>query len=104
MDIYKISGRNEPGDYAFRTMDAYLEENNDKPLTEVMLSGTVMFTKRIVPEEILRKITLDKVPDKLLTCECKDCARCNLCTKILSDIVPKKYWETFNFKIRVARE
>jgi hypothetical protein len=56
------------------------------------------------PQDVLKQITLDKVPDKLLTCECKDCARCNLCTKILSDIVPKKYWETFNFKIRVARE
>ena len=104
MDIYKIAGRNSEGDYPFKTMDAYLTENNDMPLTDLMISGTSMFARHMLPPEILRQITLDKVPDKLLTCECKECARCNLCTKILSDIVPKKYWETFNFKIRVARE
>ena len=85
-------------------MDAYLTENDSMPLTDLMFSGTIGFTSHVLPPEILQKITLDKVPDKLLTCECKDCARCNLCTKILSDIVPKKYWETFNFKINVVRK
>ena len=104
VDIYKIAGRNSNGDYPFKCMDAYLTENDSMPLTDLMFSGTVGFTSHVLPAEISQKITLDKVPDKLLTCECKDCARCNLCTKILSDIVPKKYWETFNFKINVVRK
>ena len=83
-------------------MDAYLTENNNKPLTEVMLSGTVMFAKRMVPEEILRNITLDKVPDKLLTCECKECSKCGLCQKLAEKLIPEKYWGRFNFKIKVV--
>ena len=101
VDVYKISGRNEPGDYAFRTMDAYLAENNDKPLMEVMLSGTVNFAKRAVPEEVLRNITLDKVPDKLLTCECKECKKCGLCEGLAKKLIPEKYRRHFNFKIKV---
>ncbi len=102
VDIYKISGRNEPGDYAFRTIDAYLTENNDKPLTEVMLSGTVMFMKQLLPEEIVRNITLDKVPDKLLTRECKECSKCGLCQKLAEKLIPEKYRGRFNFKIKVV--
>ena len=50
-------------------MDAYLTENNDMSLSELMISGTIMFAHRVLPKEILQKITIDKVPDKLLTCE-----------------------------------
>ena len=103
VDIYKISGRNEPGDYAFRTMDAFLAENNDKPLTDVMISGTISFMRQMLPEEILRKITLDKVPDKLLSCECKECRKCGLCQKLAEKLIPEKYRGRFNFKIKVVK-
>ena len=102
VDVYKISGRNEPGDYAIRTLDAYLTENNDKPLIDVMLSGTIMFTKRMVPEEIVKNITLDKVPDKLLTCECKECSKCGLCENLAKKLIPEQYWDGFNFKVKVV--
>ena len=104
VDVYKISGRNEPGDYAFRTLDAYLSENNDKLLTEVMLSGTVMFRRRMLPDEVLRNITLDKVPDKLLTCECKECSKCGLCESLAKKLIPEKYWGRFNFRINVVQK
>ena len=55
-----------------------------------------------MPGEILRRITVDKVPDKLLTCGCADCERCGLCERILSEIIPEEYRERFRFKIKVT--
>ena len=102
VDIYKIAGRNAPDDYPFRALDAYLAEDNSLPLAELMISGTVIFATHMLPGEILRKITVDKVPDKLLTCECRDCERCGLCERILAEIIPKEYRERFRFKIKVT--
>ena len=103
VDIYKIAGRNSEGDYPFKTMDAYLTENNEMALTELMISGTVSFARRMTPPEAMQKVTLDKVPDKLLTCECKDCAKCKLCESILQSLVPEAYWERFRFKVKVTK-
>ena len=102
VDIYKIAGRNSNGDYPFKCMDAYLTENDSMPLTDLMFSGTIGFTSHVLPPEILQQITLDKVPDKLLTCECRACSQCNLCNKILVDLIPKEYRDRFNFKIKVV--
>ena len=55
-----------------------------------------------MPGEILRRITVDKVPDKLLTCECRECEGCGLCERILSEIIPEEYRERFRFKIKVT--
>ena len=101
VDIYKIAGRNSAGDYPFRTLDAYLAENDTLPLAELMLSGTILFAAQVLPAEILQKITVDQVPDKLLTCECKECSTCGLCEKILAELIPKQYQDTFRFKIKV---
>ena len=103
VDIYKIAGRNSEADYPFRTMDAYVTENNSLPLSELMFSGTIGFAAHMLPAKVLKQITLDKVPDKLLTCECKECAQCNLCNKIAASYIPKQYWDKFDFKINVVR-
>ncbi|MBQ9697731.1 MAG: U32 family peptidase, partial [Acidaminococcaceae bacterium] len=102
VDIYKIAGRNSEWDYPFRTLDAYLTENNDMRLTELMISGTVGFAHRMTPPEALAKVTLDKVPDKLLACECKECEQCKLCERILQSLVPEEYRERFRFKVKVT--
>ena len=102
VDIYKIAGRNTEGDYPFRTLDAYLAEDDSMPLAELMISGTVLFASHMLPAEILRRITIDKVPDKLLTCECRECEGCGLCERILSEIIPEEYRERFRFKIKVT--
>lgn len=102
VDIYKIAGRNSEGDYPFKCMDAYLTENSSLPLAELMISGTMLFASHMLPAEVLRGITVDKVPDKLLTCECRECSQCNLCNKILEDLIPKEYRGRFNFKIKVV--
>ena len=102
VDIYKIAGRNTEGNYPFKTLDAYLAEDDSMPLAELMISGTVLFATHMLPGEILRKITVDKVPDKLLTCGCADCEHCGLCERILSEIIPEEYRERFRFKIKVT--
>ncbi len=102
VDIYKIAGRNTEGDYPFKTLDAYLAEADSMPLAELMISGTVLFATHMLPAEVLRGITIDKVPDKLLACECRDCEGCGLCEKILSELIPEKYRESFRFKIKVT--
>ena len=102
VDIYKIAGRNSAGDYPFKCMDAYLSENNDMVLTDLMISGTVMFARRMLPEDVLQKITLDKVPDKLLTCECNSCEQCKLCHTILASLIPEEYHSRFVFKVKVT--
>ena len=71
-------------------------------LPELEISGTMLFASHMLPAEILRRITIDKVPDKLLTCECRDCERCGLCERILSKIIPEEYRERFRFKIKVT--
>ena len=103
VDIYKIAGRNSDKDYPFTTMDAYLEENNTMALADLMISGTVSFAHRMLPAEVLKNITLDKVPDKLLTCECKECDKCKLCETVLHQLIPEEYWERFRFKVRVTK-
>lgn len=102
VDIYKIAGRNSAGDYPFKCMDAYLTENNDMSLSELMISGTIMFAHRMLPKEILQKITIDKVPDKLLTCECNSCEQCKLCHTILASLIPEEYHSRFVFKVKVT--
>ena len=68
-----------------------------------MISGTVSFAYRMLPAEILKNITLDKVPDKLLTCECRECGQCKLCETILQSLIPEEYWERFRFKVKVTQ-
>lgn len=92
VDIYKIAGRMTNGDFPFFVLDAYLSERNDLPLSDIMISGTSLFL-RYLPKNVSRCITLDKIPDKLLTCECRECNRCGLCEKILRDLVPKDFWK-----------
>ena len=103
VDVYKIAGRNSEKDYPFRTLDAYLSENNTMALTDLMISGTVMFATRMLPEEVLKNITLNTVPDKLMTCGCKECNRCTLCETVLRSLIPEEYRERFRFKVRVTK-
>ena len=55
VDIYKIAGRNVAGNYPFKTLDAYLAEDDSMPLAELMISGTVLFATHMLPGEILRR-------------------------------------------------
>lgn len=71
-------------------------------LTDLMISGTIMFAHRMLPEESLQKITIDKVPDKLLTCECSECGQCKLCHTILASLIPEEYRSRFVFKVKVT--
>ena len=100
--IYKIAGRNSKKEYPFIAIDAYINENNTMPLLDLMISGTAGFGTHFLPEEIRKKITLDIVPDKLMTCECKNCDKCQLCEKILSKYVPSSYNDKFTYKVKIT--
>ena len=95
VDIYKIAGRDTVGDYPFKCMDAYLREEDKMVLSDLILGGTVAQFKRIVPDGIRDRLTLDRVPDKLLSCECKGCSECGLCDRLMKSFVPKEYWDRF---------
>lgn len=57
----------------------------------------------MLPDEVLKNITLDKVPDKLLTCECKECSKCGLCQRLAEKLIPEQYRGRFNFNIKVVK-
>ena len=52
-------------------------------------------TTKTVPRKIAEKLTLDKIPDKLIACECKNCKKCGMCEKFMKSYVPKEYWDRF---------
>lgn len=96
VDIYKISGREtRVVNYPFLALDAYVGEKNDLCLSDLMING-VMNKLKDLPSDVRKKITLDKVPNKLMTCECKDCGHCSLCEKILKNNIPKEYHNIFS--------
>lgn len=85
VEVYKIAGRNTDSDYPFRCMDAYLFENNSMRLCDLIISGTHIPFNLYVSEELKNKLTLDKIPDKLAFCECKNCKSCTLCEKFMNE-------------------
>ena len=95
VEVYKIAGRNMGGDYPFRCMDAYLSENNTMRLCDLIISGTHTPFILNVPDEFKNKLTLDKVPDKLAFCECKNCKSCTLCEKFMENYCPPEVRHKF---------
>ena len=95
VDVYKIAGRNSEGEYPFRVLDVYLQERDDIVLTDIMTSGTAGAAKILLPPEVLKNITFDKVPDKLMYCECNHCNICGLCEKTLKSLIPSNYYPSF---------
>ena len=93
--IYKIAGRNIPGDYPFKCLDAFIREDDSLNLLELMISGVIISADKALPLEVKKKITTKIVPDKLLTCECKSCQSCHLCDNILGKIIPQEYHKQF---------
>ena len=95
VDIYKIAGRNSAVMYPFFVLDAFIHERNDLVLSDIMMSGCIAEAQRHLPKEVLSKITLNKVPDKLLTCECRECKKCGLCDKLANALIPVAYRNSF---------
>ena len=70
-------------------MDAYISENNSMRLCDLIISGTHVLYDKLISDEYKNKLTLDKIPDKLAFCECKNCKSCTLCEKFMRDYLPK---------------
>ena len=90
--IYKIAGRGTLNDYPFRCLDWYINEEDSISLTEIMIGGVVASFKERIPLEYQNKLTLNMIPDKLMTCECKHCMSCGLCSSLIRKIVPPEYF------------
>ena len=97
VDVYKISGRAEPVEYIFYALDAYINEIDTIPLSNLMINGVTKVMRSYCSLASLNAITLDKIPDKLAFCECRDCKNCELCKNILSSILSKQECSLFDF-------
>ena len=73
VDIYKISGRRVPFRVLKETFEAYYYEKDNINM------GRITFGAK---PGIYMGFLASEFPDKLLTCECKDCKNCHLCDKI----------------------
>lgn len=83
-DIYKISGRMSNLNFIKKTLDAYINLRDDIDIKEIVLGG--IYREQIKDISIKSK----DIPDKLLTCECKDCNRtCFLCKDLMLKFMEK---------------
>ena len=85
VDIYKISGRMSTTNYILNCLDAYINERDDINLEDIVIGGNIKAIKELglsIPTKI--------IPDKLLTCECKNCNKtCFVCSDLMEGINPK---------------
>ena len=75
VDIYKIVGRGSTIEKIVSMLDAYINERDDIYLDDFIYGGAARGNHINLPTNI--------IPDKLLTCECKDCNNCNLCNELI---------------------
>ncbi len=85
VDIYKLSGRMMKTPFIERTLQVYIDEDDDAYLSEFIIGNNRSKDLKIKAKDI---------PDKMLTCECRDCDTCKLCDKVMHDHLP-------NFEIRM---
>jgi hypothetical protein len=84
VDIYKINGRTAIDyQYIFRALDAYTKREDVDDLKKIVLGGTYNKIKRTMND-----IPTKEIPDKLLTCECKECNKtCFICDELYKKFV-----------------
>lgn len=96
VDVYKIAGRNSEGDYPFVCLDAFIREEDRMPLHRVMVSGTIAYGEVVMPDLVFDRLTLDMVPDRLMSCGCLECDRCTLCRNVVRKCIPKEYCDAID--------
>jgi collagenase-like PrtC family protease len=77
VDVFKIAGRGglHPSKIA-NMLRAYSQLDDDVNVFDIVgLAGNA-------PEYANKVIPCSAIPDKLLTCECKDCSSCNVCQQM----------------------
>lgn len=80
VDIYKIASRGLPTNKLLKVIDCYVNERNDVDIKEFLAHCSLGRYKDIsIPAKI--------VPDKLLSCECKECDTCQICDKIIQKCI-----------------
>lgn len=83
VDIYKIAGRGAGNtQYIFDTLENYINGRDDLSIKELVFGGVDI---TFYQDNNLGNITLNEIPDKLLTCECKECDdTCFLCRNLVN--------------------
>lgn len=81
VDIYKITGKTMDLDRLKRTLDYYIMCEDTDNLLDVILGPAVGQFSNFFPNV---KVSPENLPDKLLSCHCRDCYRnCNVCNQAL---------------------
>ena len=79
VDIYKISGRMDPIEKIINTLDAFINVKEVEDITSIFGGCNISLisnTNIKIPSYI--------IPDKLLTCECKECNKsCFICEDLI---------------------
>ena len=84
VDIYKLAGRHRVDMSIFSTLDNYIRGEEVNDIRKILIGGVNNYAiKYNVP------ISYSIIPDKLLTCECKECRK----TCFICDNLAKKYFK-----------
>ena len=85
VDIYKISGRNDNTEKIFKTLDCYLNSNDNVNILDILVGGTSSKLKAMN-----LNIQSQIIPDILMYCECKECNKtCFICKNLVDKYLTK---------------
>lgn len=82
VDIYKIAGRDYFNlEQLLYVLESYFNESNDCNLFSLIT------IKSAIRKKFIKQIPIKAIPDKILTCETKDCNSCHICNKVISKLI-----------------
>lgn len=82
VDIYKIAGRDYFSlEQLIHAISSYISEDNSTDLFSLIT------IKSSIRKQFNQKILIKAIPDKILTCELKNCKQCQICNKVISKLV-----------------
>lgn len=92
VDIFKISTRRTETNRLFRIIDYYInEKDGDLNLWDVVTGRLQKRLMSIHLEHPEFKIPINKLPDKIIRCNCEECLTCNKC-----ELLMKKFFKEGN--------
>lgn len=81
IDVYKISGRMSSLEYITRVLKAYITGEDDIDMLSITNGGKFFGAKA-------PRVIANKIPDKLLTCECAECNKtCFVCDNLMKQLM-----------------
>lgn len=96
VDVYKLAGRSLPTDKIITIIDAYVNERDDVFLEDIISSRT----RRYFHQNAIR-LSVQNIPDKLLTCQCASCDTCTQCADYIRNQLANCHVLESNLKYKV---